>query len=72
MKLAGMTTVEKVYSPIVMKGNDIKTAPFWKDCYHEDEVDIKKIKSGDKQWYVYHVKFNGLDPIQLTKTEKIT
>jgi hypothetical protein len=61
---------EIVLSTIENKGNDVKNAPFWKDCYHKDEVTNDMLTNG-KQWYEYHVKFDGLKPIQLTKTNKL-
>ena len=63
-------TNEIVLSTIVNTGKDIANAPFWKECYHKDEV-TKEMLSNSKQWYEYHVKFSDLIPIQLTKTIKL-
>ncbi len=63
-------TTEKVYSTIKNEVKEAKNAAFWKDCYHEDELTQEMLKNG-KQWYLYHVKFDGLKPIMITKSEKI-
>lgn len=63
-------TNEIVLSTIEYKGKDVATAPFWKQCYHKDEVTTEMLTNG-KQWYEYHVKFDGLKPIQITKTNKL-
>ena len=65
-----MTTKEIIYSTIPNEGKDINNAPFWKECYHPDEVTPEMLKNG-KQWYKYSVKFQNTVPIQLTKVEKI-
>ena len=64
-------TNEIVLSKIENSGKDVKNAPFWKECYHEDEVTEEMLKNWDKKWYKYHVKFDGLVPVQITKSEKI-
>jgi len=63
-------TNEIVLSTIENKRKDIKDAPFWKNCYHKDEV-TREMRNNGKQWYEYHIKFDGLKPIQLTKTKKL-
>jgi len=63
-------TNEIVLSTIENTGKDIVNAPFWKECYHRDEV-TEEMLGNSKQWYEYHVKFSGLVPIQLTKTNKL-
>jgi hypothetical protein len=63
-------TTEIVLSTIEYTGKDAANADFWKNCYHEDEVTPEMRMTG-KQWYKYHVKFDGLKPIQITKSEKI-
>jgi hypothetical protein len=63
-------TNETVLSTIEYKGKDPVNADFWKQAYHEDEV-TPEMKINGKQWYKYHVKFEGLNPIQITKSEKI-
>jgi len=62
--------VEKVLSTIENKGKDINNAPFWKDCYHKEDVTEEMLGNG-KQWWEYYVKFDGVKPIQLTKTNKL-
>lgn len=60
-----METV-KVYSPILdehIQKNIIKS-PIWKEAYQEEE------EKPEKRMYVYHIKFNGTIPIQVTKIEK--
>jgi len=59
-----------VLSTIENKGKDIANAPFWKEAYHKDEVSKDMLANG-KQWYEYHIKFDGLKPVQLTKTNEI-
>jgi len=59
-----------VLSTIENTGKDIKNAPFWKEAYHKDEVTKEMLKNG-KLWFEYHVKFSGLLPVQLTKTNTL-
>ncbi len=66
LKTKKMTT-EVVLSTIENVGKDIANAPFWKECFHKDEI-TPLMKASGKVWYEYHVKFDGLKPIQLTKT----
>lgn len=63
-------TTEIILSTIEYKGKNAQNANFWKDCYHEDEVTPEMRKSG-KQWFKYQVKFDGLKPTQITKSERI-
>jgi len=63
-------TTEIVLTTIKNSGKDVKTAPFWKECYHEDEVSQEMLDNG-KQWYKYYVKFDNTVPIQLTKEVKL-
>lgn len=63
-------TNETVFSTIEYKGKDPVNADFWKECYHSDDINPDLLNNG-KQWYKYRVKFNGLKPIQITKSEKI-
>lgn len=63
-------TNEIVLSTIEYHGKDIANAPFWKNCYHKDEVTPEMLSNG-KQWYEFYVKFDGLKPLQLTKTTKL-
>jgi hemerythrin len=61
---------ETVLSTIENSGKDVANAPFWKECYAKEEVS-KEMLSNGKQWYEYHVKFDDLKPIQITKTNKL-
>jgi len=61
---------EVILSTIENVGKDIANAPFWKECYHKDEVTEEMLSNG-KQWYEYHIKFENTVPIQLTKTNKL-
>jgi hypothetical protein len=65
-------TTEIILTTTEMKGNDIANAPFWKSdrIYHKEDVTPEMLANG-KQWYEYHVKFDGLKPIQLTKSNKL-
>jgi hypothetical protein len=65
-------TNEIVLTTTEMIGKDVKNALFWKSehRYHEDEVTQEMLNNG-KQWFRYYVRFNGLRPIQLTKSEKL-
>ena len=62
--------IEKVYSPIENKVKEVDKASFWKECYHENEI-TKELLNNGKHWYIYHVKFDGLRPIMITKKETI-
>lgn len=63
--------VETILSPIKNETKEVEKASFWTECYHEDEVTPQMLKNG-KDWYRYHVKFDGTKAIQITKTEKIS
>jgi len=59
-----------VLSTIENTGKDIVNAPFWKEAHRKEDVTDDMLTNG-KTWYEYHVKFDGLKPIQLTKTNII-
>jgi len=63
---------EKILSTVEVTGKDVENlAPVWKgERYHKEDVTPEMLANG-KQWYEYHVKFDGLKPIQLTKTNKL-
>lgn len=61
-------TTEKVFSTILDESKN-PNGKFWKECYHEYEIEPSELKT--KTWYVYHVKFDGLKPMQVTKIEKL-
>jgi hypothetical protein len=62
-------TVETVWSPVEDKNmnKDIKNSPVWKNCYHDDEV-TDELRHKFQKWFEYVVKFEGLQPVQCTKT----
>ena len=64
-------TNEVLLSTVEYKGQDAVNADFWKgERYHEDEVTPEMLNNG-KQWWRYHLKFDGLKPIQITKRKKV-
>ncbi len=65
-------TTEIILTTTEMVGKDIANAPFWKSehRYHKEDVTAQMLANG-KQWYEYHVKFDGLKPFQLTKQNKL-
>ena len=56
---------EKVYSPILDPSikDHIASSPIWEECYHENEERPEGL-------YCYHIKFDDLKPIQVTKIVK--
>jgi len=59
---------EVVFSPVFDKDiqKNIINSPIWKEAYKPDEiVGIKKTL------HEYHIKFDGLIPIQVTKLKKV-
>jgi hypothetical protein len=60
-------TVEKVYSPV--QDSNLKdrllTSPIWENCFKENEEKPKG------KLYCYTIRFEGLKPVQLNKTEEI-
>jgi len=71
LKIKKMTN-EIVLSTVAVEGKNVENlAPVWKgERYHKEDVTEEMLGNG-KQWYEYHVKFDGLTPIQLTKTNKL-
>jgi hypothetical protein len=64
-------TNEIVLTTVEHKGKDIVNSEIWKgERYHKEDV-TKEMLGNGKQWYEYHIKFDGLKPIQLTKTNKL-
>ena len=65
-------TNEIILTTTEMKGKDIVNAPFWNSehIYHIEDVTEAMLSNG-KQWWEYYVKFDGLVPIQLTKSNKL-
>jgi hypothetical protein len=60
-------TNEIVLSPV--KDSDMSknlgASPVWKSAYHVDEV-TDEVRKKFPHWFEYHLKFEGLKPIQLT------
>jgi hypothetical protein len=61
---------EVVWTPTKHVGKDLKNSPLWDGCFREDEM-TPDIQRSNKKWYVYTIKFDGLVPIQITKTKEI-
>jgi len=63
---------EVILSTVEVTGKDVKNLdPVWKgERYHKEDVTQEMLSNG-KQWYEYHVKFDGLSPTQITKTNKL-
>jgi len=63
---------EIILSTVEVKGKDVANlAPVWKgERYHKEDVTEEMLGNG-KQWYEYHVKFDGLTPKILAKTNKL-
>lgn len=60
---------EKVYSTVLDEKihEHLNDSPIWEkgNCFHETEIaDVKQ------PLYCYHIKFDGLKPIQVTKLTK--
>ena len=60
--------VEIILSPIKdPKFNaNIQTSEVWKNAFRPEEV-TDEVRMKYSKWYKYHVKFDGLKPIQVTK-----
>jgi len=62
---------EVVWSPIKDElRKDLKHSPIWKNCYREDEM-TPSIMVNSSVWYIYQIKFDGLNPIQCTKFKEV-
>jgi len=62
---------EIIWTPTEDKGKDLWNSPLWKGCYADSEMtdEIRKLKN---KWFVYHIRFDGLKPIMITKKESLT
>ncbi len=69
-KIKIMETVIIVSTEENVKKSDM--SQLWKaeHRYHKKDVTEAMLANG-KQWYEYHVQFNGVIPVQLTKTNKL-
>jgi hypothetical protein len=63
--------IVKIYSPIEDKEirNNLNGSPIWKQAYHVDELETAKTKH--PVLYEYTIKFNGLQPIQVTSVKRV-
>lgn len=64
--------IVKVYSPIedTEIRNNLEGSPIWKGLrYHADELEVAKQKHA--VLYEYSIKFNGLQPMQVTNIKKL-
>lgn len=62
--------LEEVYSPIndPKIKSDIKGSKIWGTCYKKEEV-TRDVLNKHARLYVYSIKFDGLEPFQVTKVE---
>ena len=60
-------TNEIIFSPVkdVDLAKNINNSPIWKNAYKPEEM-TDELRMSQK-WYEYHVKFDGLRPVQVTK-----
>ena len=65
-------TTEVLLSPIKddKMNSHIKESEVWKNAYFPDEV-TQEIRGKYNSWYEYHVRFEGLTAIQMTKFREI-
>ena len=64
------TKDEVVYSPVEDNSKDINKSSIWKNAWHRDEITPEAIRRYPN-WWEYHVRFDGLKPIQLLKMQKV-
>jgi len=64
-------TIEVVISPVLDKQmHDPNNSPIWKKAFKAEEI-TDRIRGMHPAWYEYHIKFDGLKPIMLTKFKEI-
>lgn len=65
-------TTEKVISPIKDEkmNSNINNSKVWSKAYKLEEI-TPEIRAKYPVWYEYHIKFDGLKPIQMTKFKEI-
>ena len=65
-------TTEIVLSPVMDEkiNSDITNSPIWKKAYKPDEV-TDYIRQSQSKWYEYHIRFDGLKPIHMTKFKEL-
>lgn len=65
-------TEEKVLSPI--KDDKIQShlndSEIWKKAYKPEEV-TDEVRAKYPGWYEYHIKFDGLKPVHMTRFREI-
>jgi len=64
--------IEIVLSPVEDEkiNANLQKSEIWKNAYKPEEV-TDEVKAKYPRWFKYHIKFNGLKPVQVTKIEKI-
>lgn len=63
---------EKVYSPVNDENirKNLNGSPVWKGLrYHESE--LAEAMKAHKELYEYSIKFDGLNPVQVTDVKKL-
>ena len=66
-------TTEVVISPVKddkMNSHVISQSEIWKIAYHPDDLN-EEIRGKHSRLYEYHIRFDGLKPIQMTKFREI-
>jgi hypothetical protein len=65
-------TEEIILSPIKDEkiASHLNDSEIWKKAYKPEEV-TDEVRSKYPGWYEYHIRFEGLTPIQLTKFKEI-
>jgi len=66
-------TVEEIISPVLDENiqEHINESPIWKSAFKVEEI-TPEIYRKHQNWYKYHIKFDGLKPIQCTKKDSFT
>lgn len=64
--------LEQVYSPIddPKIKSDIKGSKIWETCYKKEEVTTEVLNKHPRM-FVYSIKFDGLEPFQVTKVKTL-
>lgn len=64
--------LEQVYSPIddPKIKNDIKGSKIWGTCYKKEEVTTEVLNKHPRM-FVYSIKFEGVEPFQVTKIDTV-
>ena len=64
-------TTETVISPILDENiqEHLASSKIWKLCFHKDELTDEILRKENK-WYKYDIKFDGIKPVQWTKTSE--